>query len=144
MVVSTGWDLLERRLPEWPRFLRPGDLDFDQHLVAEYLAAVDSLGAEGAAVAWATSPCVGPERAAGGSVFEQSRIDAQNRVLRDQVAADDRVTLIDLDAVACPGGRFVAAVDDIAIFRPDGVHFSDPGARWVADRIGPVLIALAR
>jgi hypothetical protein len=48
----------------------------------------------------------------------------------------DRVTLIDLDSVVCPGGRFTNDFEGIAPFRPDGNHFSLSGRVWVAFWLG--------
>src|SRR5690606_30468640 len=119
------------------------DPRFDDHLLSEYRQVVDSLSAGGAAVAWMTSPCVSPERAVGGSVFAPERISAQNRVITELGETDPRVTVVDLAAPVCPADRVTNSVDGVHNFRPDGVHFSAPGSRWIAERLGPVLLGLA-
>ena len=41
----------------------------------------------------------------------------------------------------CPGGKFTQTLGGTSGARPDGVHFSPPAARWLADWLGPKLVA---
>jgi hypothetical protein len=40
----------------------------------------------------------------------------------------------------CPHGAFTDRLGTVDGARPDGVHFSDPGADWVAAWLGPRLV----
>lgn len=44
-----------------------------------------------------------------------------------------RIELVDLFAKVCPNGRFTKDLGGVSDARPDGVHFSDDSADWVAD-----------
>jgi len=51
----------------------------------------------------------------------------------ERVAAEhlDRVTLVRIDDLLCPGGRDCPLLErDGEPVRPDGIHFSEPGAAW--------------
>ena len=50
-----------------------------------------------------------------------------------------RVIAVDLAARVCAGGEFSDRLGTVDDARPDGVHFSDPGADWVATWLGPLL-----
>ena len=51
------------------------------------------------------------------------------------------IRVIDLEAKLCPAGVFVNDLDGMTDIRPDGAHFSDRSARWLADWLGPRLLA---
>ena len=138
-VVSGGWDLLDRRRPGWDEFKEPGDPVYDAYLQSEYEFALDVLTARGAKVVWGITPCVAESHS--GSVFAADRKVYQVRVLEALDAAHDDLTLLDLDPLACPDGRFTNTMGEIRNFRPDGVHYSDEGARWMAGRLIPTLLA---
>jgi hypothetical protein len=43
----------------------------------------------------------------------------------------------------CPAGRFRQRLGDVDAARPDGIHFSDAGADWLAQWLGPQLVDAA-
>jgi peptidoglycan/LPS O-acetylase OafA/YrhL len=133
VVLSTIWDLIARKLPEWREFREPGDPVYDAWLRSEYGAAADLLASRGARVTWLTPPC-GRE--------ENKRIERINfGVIRPMAAARSTVQVVDLDAKLCPSGTFLNQQDGIDDIRPDGAHFSDRGALWLSEWLGPMLLA---
>jgi hypothetical protein len=136
VVLSTVWDTVLRRLPEWSEFKGLDDEQYAAHLRADYLAAIDLLSSRGAEVVWLSPPCHGGDPDS----------DARLEVLRTEFvtgavrARDDVARIVDLHGVVCPGGRFQEALGDVARARPDGLHFGDPGADWTAARIGPAIL----
>jgi peptidoglycan/LPS O-acetylase OafA/YrhL len=68
------------------------------------------------------------------------RLGVLNQLLRDFAARNPRTTsIIDLNPIVCPGGP-PCPVDVSGIeLRPDGTHFEMDGARYVADRVMPLL-----
>ena len=52
------------------------------------------------------------------------------------------MTLLDLDAHACPNGHYAAAIGGVPM-RSDGVHFTDPGAQLMWQWLGPQLLDIA-
>ena len=150
IVLSTIWDLADRRLDGWPRVERPGDPAFDAYLLDRYGAFVDGAHAVGATVVWMTVPCADPTH--GGlpfgtprtrTAFDPARRRHVNDVLLPQLVASrpGAVRLADLDGTVCPGGRFKDQVGPVRDGRPDGLHFSDDAARWLAATYGPAWLA---
>ncbi len=144
VVLTGGWDQSPRKLPEWTRAWALEDPIFDEWLRTEFAEASARLSSHGAHVAWLTAPCVlalkGPKFLADPAVtlyFNQS-------ILAPFAAAShDRVTLVDLQALVCPEGEFTDTLGTVEHARPDGVHFSDAGANWIAARVGPQLVTIA-
>jgi peptidoglycan/LPS O-acetylase OafA/YrhL len=139
VVLSTIWDLADRKLVDWDRFRRPGDPVFDEALLARYRDLVATAEAVGARVVWLTAPCTDPDdgglpfgapRARG--AFEPRRTTHLNRVLLPRLAGPT-VSVVDLFGLVCPGGRYRSQIGPIKDGRPDGLHFSEAGARWLAD-----------
>ena len=129
VVLSTIWEIVDRRRPQWPDFLSPGDLDYDEWLTSEYVAAADVLGARGARVVWMTLPCLGQD-----PDWSDRIAHVNSEVLPDLARMrTGSVEVVDLFAKVCPGGEFADDIDGVSGVRPDGVHFSDAGADWTAD-----------
>jgi peptidoglycan/LPS O-acetylase OafA/YrhL len=143
VVYSSGWDMVERKLPDWeePRLI--GDPDFDEWLRTEYSAALDTFSTGGARVLWVSPLCV--ENQITGSkrdVFDPVRV----RDLRFNVLArvaernPDRLEVLDLYGRICPNDKVTQTIDGIPDFRPDGIHFSPRGKRWVGNWIGKHIV----
>ena len=75
-----------------------------------------------------TTPCFSPTTRELGAFGEAARADPArvqwlNDVWRRYAADHPDVTLLDLDAHACPGGKYAATIDGVPM-RTDGVHFT--------------------
>lgn len=148
VVLSTIWDLADRKLEGWDRFRRPGDRVFDEALLARYRDLVATATGVGARVVWLTAPCTDPDdgglpfgapRSRG--AFEPRRTAHLNGVLLPQLVAPN-VEVVDLFGLVCPAGRYTSQVGPIPGGRPDGLHFSEDGARWLADTHAPTWLGL--
>jgi peptidoglycan/LPS O-acetylase OafA/YrhL len=134
VMLSTIWDIGARQRDAWgPDFLRGGDPRFDQYVADEWRQAAQLLGSRGARVVWLTNPC--------------SAQDGLSRDLRyantkylPELQKTHPVIKLDLFARVCPNGQFTNRLGAVADARPDGVHFSDSGADWVAGWLGPRLV----
>jgi hypothetical protein len=134
VILTTIWDVSRRRRVEWgPDWVGPGDARFDRWARAEWQAAARLLGSRGARVVWLTAPC-----AAEAARSERLAYGARHYA---PGLARPGVDVVDLAAHVCPGGRFSDTIDGVAGSRPDGLHFSDPGADAVAAWLGPQLLA---
>jgi peptidoglycan/LPS O-acetylase OafA/YrhL len=148
VVLSGGWDLIARRLPEWSESREPGDPVFDDWLVSEYVDAVDTLSSRGATVVWLTMPCVGHLEGGGmltgTGAFAAERIRYLNSVILPRVAAErpGKLRLVDLHGHVCDGDAPIADVNPRWPVREDGLHFSRPGGIWLAAWLLPQLLAL--
>ncbi len=133
VVLSTIWDVGARQRDEWgPDYLNPGDPRFDQFVIDEWRQAVTVLGSRGARVIWLTNPCAAE--------------DPLTRVLQyanggymPALVGSTPVIRLDFSADICPDGTFRDQLGPVADARPDGLHFSDAGADWIATWLGPQL-----
>ena len=133
VVLTTMWDLTSRQRDEWgPEFRTEGDPEYDAWVRSEWTAAADLLRSRGARVVWLATPC-----AAEAGLTRQFEF-ANRRYLPDVVRRAG-ATALDLAGRVCPGGSFTDHPGGVADARPDGLHFSDPGADWVAGWLGPLL-----
>jgi hypothetical protein len=53
-------------------------------------------------------------------------------------------SVVDLNAAACPGGKFTSSIDGVAVRRDDGVHFTDQGGSFLAKDLMPAIVASGR
>jgi peptidoglycan/LPS O-acetylase OafA/YrhL len=133
VVLTTIWDTSPRQRDDWgPDYIGVGDARFDQLVTTDWKAAVDVLGSRGARVVWLTSPC-----------SAQPPIDHNlqyaNQLYLASVRRSTPMVQVDLDSRVCPDGKFSNQLGPVAEGRPDGMHFSDAGADWVASWLGPKL-----
>ncbi len=152
VVVLPGvWDLVERRLGTASDFSGPGDPVFDTWLTAEYTTATNILASDGREVFWLTFPCV-EQKAWPGLLGESAALQSvtiahlNEQILPALLSRRANLTaLLPLAEKVCPGGGFSHQVGEAGVFRPDGLHFRGPDARWVAEWLGPeILNRLAR
>jgi peptidoglycan/LPS O-acetylase OafA/YrhL len=133
VVLSTMWDIGARQRDEWgPDYLSQGDPRFDAFVTGEWGQAVDLLRSRGARVVWLTNPC---------GQLEQLSHDLRyaNDHYLPVVARTRPLVRFDLRGRICPGDRFSDRLGPVERARPDGMHFSDAGADWVASWLGPRL-----
>jgi hypothetical protein len=93
----------------------------------------DLLSSRGARVVWLTAPC-----SANGSVSD--KLSYANHHYLPELVRTRPVITVDLAGGVCPDGRFSDQLGPVADARPDGIHFSDQGADWVASWLAPRLV----
>jgi lysophospholipase L1-like esterase len=127
-----AWDLYEA---SWDGSgHRPGDPVWNAHYRERVADAARRLRVTGAKVVWLAPPCfaAGPGSDADAPWYDPARVDALTSVY-GSVAKDQGIPMTDVTrTTGCPVDLNV---------RPDGVHYSDPGADVVAGQLGPVLRA---
>ena len=124
-----------------------GEPAWDAHVVAEYSDIVGFLASQGVKVVLFTLPYFDPpQEAPDGSVFPENQPDRVTAFNRDlaRVAAlhRGRVTLVNLNSILCPEGRFQTVVDGVVARWPDGVHVTVAGGVWLQSRILPTVATL--
>lgn len=152
VVVHTGpLDLVDRRLDGWQRALGPGDPAFDEWLLGELGAAADVLAKGGARLIWLTTPCPAAPTARvtlyETGALDPARIEYLNSVILPRLwtSQPERLRLFDLYGRACPHGHFERLIPGTRTpLRSDYLHFSKPGAAWIAESLGPIVQAGAR
>lgn len=145
VVLLTGaWEVFDREIGgEWVSF---GSDAFraalDRRLEAVYRAATRY----GARLVILTTPCFDPPDTLswGAERRDPDRIAWLNRQWRRFAAAHpDRVSVLDLEALVCPDGRYTDRIDGRVVRRSDGVHFTAEGSRYVWRWLAPRLRELA-
>lgn len=121
--------------------------DYDQYLTAQLDKAVRTAGSRGAAVVLLTAAYTHRAERPDGSLYSEDqpqRVDAWNDLLRAEAARQPgKITLLDLNKVVCPGGKFTWSVDGRRI-RSDGLHYTPVGVqRIIAPWLLPKLAATA-
>ncbi len=129
------------------RWRHIGDPVWDRHLVAELNQVVDILSSGGARVVFFTMPYVDPpNEAADGTPFPEndpSRMAVFNRLLLGVARSrQDVASVIDLNKLVDPGGRYQQVIDGVTVRSTDGVHFTKVGGEWLQPDILPAAAAL--
>lgn len=144
LVLSTIWDLADRKLPSWRSTQRPGDQQFDSYAIDTYGSFADMVtkADPSARIAWLNVPCV--DATHGGlpfgtpktrTAFEAGRRNHVNTVVLPAVASTrPAMRVVDFAGEVCPGGKFSERLGDVADARPDGLHFSQAGAVWASQQ----------
>ena len=144
-IVLGRWEALDHRLHgRWTHLGQPA---WDDHVAADLRRAADVVSAHGAKVILYTMPYIDPAKAPDGSTYPENlpeRTDAYNRIV-GQVAASrpGTVTVVDLNTLLDPRGRYTAEVDGITLRWADGVHLTTQAGLWLRPKLYPTVDRLA-
>jgi hypothetical protein len=144
-MLTGRWSLTDRVVDG--RTTHVGEAAWDDHLVAEYSDVVRFLANRHVKVVLFTLPYFDPAQTApDGSLYPEdqpARVAAFNRDLKRVAVADGgQVTLIDLNVILCPRGRFQRVIDGIVVRWSDGIHVTPAGGQWLQPRILPAVATL--
>lgn len=131
VVMFGAWDLYEA---SWDgSWHAPGDPVWNGHYRERVADAARRLRTTGARVVWLAPPCfaAGPGSDPNAPWYDPARVDVLTSIYRS-VTKEQGIGMTDVTrATGCPVDLNV---------RPDGVHYSDPGADVVAGQLGPVFL----
>jgi peptidoglycan/LPS O-acetylase OafA/YrhL len=130
VLLFTFWEMVGRDPPGVGGYVAPGDPVHDDWQLGEYVIAADTLSANGAKLVWLTMPCWQTDQAEHRETIDHMKEHQLGRLAERRA---DAVRVVDLDAEVCPGGEFRMDYAGVEMARPDGAHFSDDGARAVAN-----------
>ncbi len=142
-------ELPDRKLPSWREYRHPGEPAFDQWLLSEYTALIDTVGGDRAKVLFLNAACVDWDLLGGEYAYYGYNGEGDRRVQSLRATAEALVsvgaTVADFHSHLCPDGEFSQTVDGVHDARPDGYHLSDDAARAVAAKwLGPLVLQAAR
>jgi hypothetical protein len=108
----------------WTNILNP---TFRNYVKRQLELAVREGTANGAQMVLLTAPCYSSGEQPDGSPWPEdspSRLRVYNDLLY-QVAAEypSKTSVLNLNSIVCPGGKFTSTLDGVVIRAPDGVHF---------------------
>jgi peptidoglycan/LPS O-acetylase OafA/YrhL len=146
LLLVGGWEVFDRDLNG--QTLKVGTAPMEAALRKKLDEAKRILTAGGSRLVILTTPCFSPTTQELGAFGEAARADPArvqwlNDVWRRYAADHPDVSILDLDAHACPGGKYAAKIDGVPM-RTDGVHFTLPGARLLWKWLGPEVLRVAK
>jgi peptidoglycan/LPS O-acetylase OafA/YrhL len=146
VLLAGRWEVSDREYQgQWTNILNPV---FAAYVKQQLNKASQLVTKTGARMVFLTAPCTNEGEQPDGAPWpadSSQRLNVYNDLLR-QVAAEHPATdsVVDLNAAACPHGRFAHSIDGVTIRWDDGVHFSIPGGQWLAPKIMPPIVAAGR
>jgi hypothetical protein len=144
-VVALGlgrWEVTDHLLHG--RWVHIGEAAWDAHVAADLGSAIAILHTFGAKVVLFTMPYIDPsDRQADGLPWPENtpaRARAYNALVRQVARAHPGVvSVIDLNQMLSPNGRYRAAVDGVDVRWADGIHVSTAGGELLQRQILPVI-----
>jgi peptidoglycan/LPS O-acetylase OafA/YrhL len=163
-LLAGRWEVVDSIYHDrWTNIL---DSSFRQYIERQLKLAVQIGTSSGAHMVLLTAPCYSSGEQPNGEPWPEdsaTRLAAYNELLyRVAAAYPSKVSVVDLNAIVCPGGTFHSTLDGVTIRAPDGVHFPyftfgasqaaspNTGAQvvafknWIGPRLMPALVAGAK
>jgi peptidoglycan/LPS O-acetylase OafA/YrhL len=131
VVLYGAWDVYDASFDHGRTWFSPGQPVWNRNYESEVAAAAKTLSAGGAHVLWLTPPCFaekGGTPGANAPWFNPARVDVLASIDRTIAAVNGMTVSNIVHEAGCPVDWSI---------RPDGTHFSDPGADAVTVRLAP-------
>jgi peptidoglycan/LPS O-acetylase OafA/YrhL len=146
VVLAGRWEVVDREYQgKWTNILSPV---FAAYVKSQLEMTSKLVTATGAYIVFLTAPCTDEGEQPDGAPWPEdnpARLAVYNKLLR-QVAAEHPTTdsVVDLNAAACPGGKFTPTLHGEPIRNTDGIHFTDAAGVVLAPSIMPPIVAAGR
>jgi hypothetical protein len=146
VLLAGRWQVTDRLYGgEWTSIVNP---TFAANAKQQLESASDIFTSAGANVVFMTTPCVNETPQPDGQPWPESdpaRLAEYNALVR-QVAAEHPTTdsVVDLDALVCPGGNYSARYKGVTIRSPDGIHFTDQAGLVLGRALMPPILSAGR
>ena len=128
------------------RMVYIGQPAWDVHLSNEISQAVRIFSAHGAKVVLFTMPYIEPTGAPNGKHYPEDspeRVAEFNQILKEVAKSMSKtVTVIDLNKLLDPHGRYRAVIDGVTVRWADEIHISEPGGVWLQPFVLPTVAQL--
>ncbi len=143
MILAGRWEVTNRTYDgHWTNIEDP---TYAAYVRRELTDAVRLAGSGGAAVVLMTAPCYDTGKQPDGRPWPEdsrARLAIYNHIVREVVAATPGTSLLNFNAMACPGGRYEEYMDGQQLRLADGVHFTFTAGDVFASRIWPFIVRL--
>ncbi len=146
VILSGRWEIADRVYNgQWTNILDP---TFASYVKQQLEMASNLVTATGANVVFLTSPCTDEATQPDGAPWPESdpnRLATYNELVR-QVAAEYPTTdsVVDLNAVACPKGKYTSMYKGIRIRTPEGIHFTEQAGLVLGPLLMPPIVTSGR
>lgn len=144
-VLVGRWEVRDHRIGG--RWTHVGQAAFDKVLAARLDEVIDMARRGGSRVALLTAPFYEEGEQPNGNPWPEDRVERVRRfnaLLREAVARHPRdATVVDLNGLLCPHGRYERVVGGTAVRWNDGVHITSAGGALVRPTLTRQVLALA-
>jgi peptidoglycan/LPS O-acetylase OafA/YrhL len=145
MILVGRWEVANRTYKgHWTNIESPSYAAYVTHQL-EY--AVGLAGSHGAHVVLLSAPCYDTGEQPDGATWPEdsrARLSIYNGIVRKVATTTANTSLLNFNAMACPGGQYQEYMNGIQVRQSDGVHFTFDGGDVFASRILPIVVALGR
>ncbi|MGH9081537.1 MAG: acyltransferase family protein [Acidimicrobiales bacterium] len=145
MILAGRWEVANRTYEgKWTDIANPA---YAAYVRRQLQYAVRLAGSGGAQVVLLTAPCFDSGEQPDGNPWPEDsrqRLSIYNGLVRQVAATSPHTSLLDLNAMVCPGGKYEEYLDGVQIRGSDGVHFTLGGGNVFASRIWPSVVAFGR
>ncbi|HUJ66002.1 MAG TPA: acyltransferase family protein, partial [Acidimicrobiales bacterium] len=145
MILAGRWEVSNRTYDgRWTNIDNP---TYAAYVQRELKSAVQVADSTGAAVVLMTAPCYDTGEQPDGQPWPEdsrTRLDIYNGIVRRVAASVPGTSLLDFNAMACPGGQYEEFMDGQQVRLADGIHFTFTGGNVFAPRIWPFVVRIGR
>ena len=146
VLLAGRWEVVDREYEgTWTNILHPA---YAAYVKRQLEQASQLVTATGARMVFLTAPCTNEGEQPDGAPWPEddpARLAVFNRLVREVAAAHPLTdSVVDLNAAACPRGKFATTVDGVVLRNSDGVHFTYAGGIWLAPKLMPAIVAAGR
>jgi hypothetical protein len=146
VLLAGRWEMTNRVYNgQWTNILEPA---FASYVKGQLELASNLVTASGANMVFLTAPCVKQTLGANGLPWPEedaNRLNAYNQLVREVAAEHPKTdSVVDLNAVVCPGGHFSATYKGVTVRQPDGVHFTIGSGTVLAHPVLSKILASGR
>jgi peptidoglycan/LPS O-acetylase OafA/YrhL len=145
MILAGLWEVANRTYRgRWTNIEDPTYAAYVKQQL-EYAVRVARSG--GAHVVLMTAPCYDSGEQPNGEPWpedSQSRLSIYNHLVEQVATMSSDTSLLNFNAMACPGGHYEEFMNGVQVRESDGVHFTFDGGDAFASRIWPVVVTLGR
>ena len=146
VILAGRWEVVNRIYDgAWTNILSP---TFASYVKKQLEFASNLVTATGANVVFMTTPCTDETKQPDGAPWPEddpARLAVYNGLVR-QVAAEYPTTdsVVDLNAIVCPGGIYTPIYHGVIIRTPEGIHFTQQAGQILAPAFMPQIVASGR
>ncbi|HUE61352.1 MAG TPA: hypothetical protein VMO88_17420, partial [Acidimicrobiales bacterium] len=131
LIAAGRWEVVTReasRGSAWLDITQPADAAYVKSQLEVAASIVES---DGVRLAIATAPCFSSGEQASGAAWPEDRpgrLEAYNAIVREVAASQPTgragpASVVDLDSMVCPSGKFRTMIDGVTVRAPDGIHY---------------------
>jgi hypothetical protein len=146
VVLAGRWEVVDREYQgQWTNILSPAYAAYVKQQLEATSKLVTSAGSH---LVFLTAPCTSEGEQPDGAPWPEddpARVAEFNKLLRQVAGAHPQTdSVVDLNAAACPRGKFASTVDGVVMRRTDGVHFTLAGGVALIPALMPAIVASGR